>query len=1211
MIQFYHLKVIFSLLGILLSSVSWSQYQVEKLNRGIVAVRAGTNNFVSWRWLGTEDNITFNLYRNGAKVNATPLNVTNYTDNGAPSTATYYVRAVVAGVEQPQSETASVWVQNYLQIPLQIPAGGTTPSGEAYSYTANDCSIGDVDGDGVHEIFVKWDPSNAKDNSQSGYTGNVYIDCYKLNGTRMWRIDLGRNIRAGAHYTQFMVYDFDSDGKAELACKTADGTRDAAGTYVGSSSADHRNSGGYILAGPEYLTMFNGATGRIMATTNYIPARGTVSSWGDNYGNRVDRFLAGVAYLDGKKPSLISCRGYYTRTVVVAWDWVNGAFARRWTFDSNVSGGSGQGDHSLSIADVDIDGKQEIIYGAMVIDDNGTILYNTGHGHGDALHVSDFDPTIPGLEVFNIQERDDSEDCYLYSPSQKRVLWQKGTTGGEGPGRGVAANITEQFAGAECWIAGGQVSGAPFRVNGTSMGTAQPSSVNFLCWWDGDLARELSNGTTIDKYPSGRLLTASGCSSNNGSKSTPSLMGDLLGDWREELMVRSSTNNFLRIYTTTTPSPHKVRTLLHDAQYRVALAWQNTAYNQPPHPSFYLGDGVALPGKPNIVIVGNPDPVNQAPTVSLTAPANNASFTEPASVTITATATDADGTVSSVSFYNGATLLGTDATSPYSFTWSNVAAGSYTITARATDNDGAVSTSAASTVQVNPVVVNVPPTVSLTAPANNASFTAPATISITATAADSDGTISSVSFYNGTTLLGTDASSPYSFTWNNVAAGTYTITARATDNLGATTTSSAVSVNVTDIQTPGVTIQAELACSADGVMNESINAGFSGTGYVNLNNVTGTAVSWKINSTTAQTVSVTFKYANASTANRNMSLSVNGAVAVANIDFLSTAAWTTWNTVTVQTALAAGDNTFTLTSLTAQGAPNLDELTFNALNISMAACSVTQPNQAPVVSISSPVSNASYLAPATISINASATDADGTLSKVDFYNGTTLLGTDATAPYSFNWTNVPAGSYFISARATDNEGSQTTSSVISVVVNPVVTSIGEILGADCGAVNSNITYEVNSSLRAGATSYAWWMNGYSQGVTQVAGAPFRANVATGAHFTGGQVCVGINYNIAPFYATYCKTVSACSSGAIAPPEATVGPNPTEGSFTLTVLDAVESVRVTDMNGVVVYSSGKIEEGATVEFGSSFSPGLYNVTIVYSSGRVETKRIQKL
>jgi hypothetical protein len=596
-----------------------AQYQMEKLDRGVVAVRTGSNNFVSWRWLGTEDDISFNLYRNGTKVNASPLTVCNYTDNGAASTASYTVKAVVGGIEQTASSAVTPWAQQYLKIPLQIPAGGTSPDGVAYTYTANDASVADLDGDGTWEVILKWDPTNSKDNSQSGYTGNTYVDAYKLDGTRLWRIDYGVNIRSGAHYMDFMVYDFDGDGKAEMMCRTADGTIDGKGKVIGSATADYRSSAGYVLTGPEYFSVFNGQTGAVMATTDYLPARGTVSSWGDSYGNRVDRFRAGVAYLDGQRPSGVFVRGYYTRTFLAAWDWRGGKLTSRWTFDSNVSANStyySQGDHSLSVADVDDDGKQEIIVGSAIVDDNGTPYYNTTYGHGDALHVSDLDPDLPGLEVFNIQERLDVEGAYMYSAKSKKVLWTKPTlldgSQTEGPGRGVSGDISTKWRGAECWVQGGGISGEVMDCKGNFVGS-QPTSggsgatCNFLVWWNGDLLREMFDDTRIDNYDLGRILVLGSLtpvSSNNGSKKNPSLSGDIIGDWREEIIMRSSDNTSLCIFTTTMPSTYKFRTLMHDPQYRVAIAWQNTGYNQPPHVSYYLGDGMSTPAKPNITIVG-------------------------------------------------------------------------------------------------------------------------------------------------------------------------------------------------------------------------------------------------------------------------------------------------------------------------------------------------------------------------------------------------------------------------------------------------------------------------------------------------------------------------------------------------------------------------------------------------------------------------------
>ncbi|WP_158839376.1 rhamnogalacturonan lyase [Saccharothrix deserti] len=582
--------------------------QVERLDRGLVSVHTGGGNYLSWRVLADDaPGTAFNVYRAGTKVNATPITASNYVDKGAPANADYVVRPVVGGVEQATTAAADESLRftatdgdvgiaaSTRDVPLQIPPGGTTPSGENYTYNANDASVGDLDGDGQYEIVLKWEPSNAKDNSQSGYTGNVFIDAYRLNGTRLWRIDLGRNIRAGAHYTQFQVFDYDGDGRAEVVMKTADGTRSGTGQVIGSSSADHRNSSGYILAGPEFLTVFRGSDGAVLATADYVPPRGNVASWGDSYGNRVDRFLAGTAYVDGSRPSIIMARGYYTRSVISAWDFRNGQLTRRWTFDSNSStNGStwaGQGNHNLSVADVDADGRDEIIYGAMTIDDNGYGMYTTRLGHGDALHVGDFVPSRSGLEVFDIHEGGTTGVSLHDARTGAMIFTKPNNTGGEGPGRGVAGDIYAGNAGAEFWAFGGGAPGNLLNASGNSVGRI-PSSANFLVWWDGDAQRELLDGTHIDKYGTSgdtRLLTGSGVSSNNGSKSTPALSADILGDWREEVIWRTSDNRNLRIYSTTDTTGISRPSLMQDRQYRVAVAWQNTAYNQPPHPSFRIG----------------------------------------------------------------------------------------------------------------------------------------------------------------------------------------------------------------------------------------------------------------------------------------------------------------------------------------------------------------------------------------------------------------------------------------------------------------------------------------------------------------------------------------------------------------------------------------------------------------------------------------------
>ncbi|MFG1890831.1 cellulose binding domain-containing protein [Micromonospora sp. NPDC049051] len=581
--------------------------QMEDLDRGLVSVRSGSGNLVSWRLLGTETaGVAFNLYRGATRVNASPITgATNHLDSGAAADATYTVRAVVGGVEQAASPVALQFPAGHLDVPLQVPPGASTPSGESYTYSANDASVGDLDGDGDYEFVVKWEPSNAKDNSQSGYTGNVYVDAYTLTGTRLWRIDLGRNIRAGAHYTQFQVYDYDGDGRAEVAMKTADGTRSGSGQVIGSATADHRNSSGYVLAGPEYLTMFDGRTGAILSTVDYDPPRGTVSSWGDSYGNRVDRFLAATAYLDGQRPSLVMARGYYTRAVVAAWDFRDGTLRKRWTFDSNTSGNgaaAGQGNHNLSVADVDADGRQEIVYGSATINDDGRLMYATGFGHGDALHVGDLVPGRTGLEVFTIHESGNQPAADLHDARTGQVLWQRPNNGGaEGPGRAVAADVHAGSPGAEFWGAGTHMTDL-YSSTGAVVGR-RPSSANFLVWWDGDPVRELLDATRVDKYGTGgdtRLLTGSDVAANNGTKSTPALSADLFGDWREEVVWRTSDSRALRIYSTPTPTGTRIHTLMHDPQYRVAVAWQNTAYNQPPHPGFFLGDGMAAPPTPNI-----------------------------------------------------------------------------------------------------------------------------------------------------------------------------------------------------------------------------------------------------------------------------------------------------------------------------------------------------------------------------------------------------------------------------------------------------------------------------------------------------------------------------------------------------------------------------------------------------------------------------------
>lgn len=589
-----------------------AQRQMEGLDRGVVAVpREEGGAFVSWRLLAEDPpGVAFNVYRDldGAieLVNADPIDkVTYYVDAELPegTPATYHVGIAREESEDPPSASFRLDPSRpYISIPLQTPEG----------YTPNDASVGDLDGDGAYELVVH-QVGRGRDNSQNGITTEPIFEAYELDGTLLWRINLGRNIREGAHYTQFIVYDLDGDGRAEVAMKTADGTVDGLGKVIGDPSADYRNEQGHILAGPEFLTVFDGTTGGALATVPYIPPRHPTKThptpeelqaiWGDGRGNRSDRYLAAVAYLDGRMPSLIMARGYYTRAVLAAWNFRNGRLTNVWTFDSDdgTPGNEayrGQGNHNLSVGDVDGDGRDEIVYGAAVIDDNGRGLHSTGLGHGDALHFGDLDPTRPGLEVFNIQERFDDAGANFRDARTGEVLWRKASVragdDGEGPGRGNSFDVDPRHPGAESWVAGANLNGI-WNARGELISETQPRSVNFAVWWDGDLLRELLDRNVVYKWDwnASRLDTlyvAGGAASNNGTKATPALSGDLLGDWREEIILRAADDpRELRLYTTTHPTEHRFTTLMQDPQYRLAIAWQNVAYNQPPHLSFFLG----------------------------------------------------------------------------------------------------------------------------------------------------------------------------------------------------------------------------------------------------------------------------------------------------------------------------------------------------------------------------------------------------------------------------------------------------------------------------------------------------------------------------------------------------------------------------------------------------------------------------------------------
>lgn len=627
---------------------------MEKLDRGTVAVKTNDGVYLSWRLLGTESltNQAFDIYRDSEKIYTTgEHDATCYTDSKGTADNKYTV--VPKGEAIDKTEAVDVWTTNttykgrsvaYKDIAFKVPDGGKTPKDEEYTYTANDMSVGDLDGDGEYEYIVKWDPSNSKDNSVKGYTGNVYLDAYEPDGTLLWRIDLGVNIRAGAHYTQYMVYDFDGDGKSEVILKTAPGSKDGEGNYVskagknitkGDDKKDYRNSSGLLMGkdgGPEYLTVFNGETGAAMQTVDFDPPRSilTSSEWGDSYANRSERYLAAVAYLDGVHPSVVMTRGYYTYVYAAAYTWDGTDLKEQWlstNTPTEENGGTGctvkyadgtsknntnktlyaQGAHSVSVADVDNDGYDEIIFGSAVLDHDGTVLTYDGRGHGDAEHVSDFD-NDGKQEIFMAHEAGKHNDKIIpYAVDIKRYNGDIMLQAAQGDiGRGIMDNVDDEYALSSgnlslFWSvaadgiynqAGEKVGNIP-NTNGSNM-------ENFAVYWDGDLGRELLDGNKLVKYSiksgteriyyDSKNSTLPG-SINNSTKSNACLTADLFGDWREEIVLRYGDG--VRIYFSTIPTDYRLTTLMHDSQYRCAIAWQNVGYNQPPHTSYYIGS-VAL-----------------------------------------------------------------------------------------------------------------------------------------------------------------------------------------------------------------------------------------------------------------------------------------------------------------------------------------------------------------------------------------------------------------------------------------------------------------------------------------------------------------------------------------------------------------------------------------------------------------------------------------
>jgi len=579
--------------------------QMEQLDRGLVALfRAEGGHLLRWRLFADDpDGIGFHVYRNGEKITDEPVTgATNYADTEGAYTASYYITPVVDGEEGDPSREVDIVPKDFIGIDLVNPGPR-----DGVAYHAKDVSVGDLDGDGRYEFVVKWVPEDGKLPGDQTMTHQTYVDAYHQDGSRLWQISMGPNVPAGHYFLPLDVYDFDGDGTAEVAIRTFDATTMGDGTVIGDPDARHlEETGGRLTAGPEFLTIADGETGAPLTTTDFVPERDPVSSWGDDYGNRVNRVVFAAAHLDGARPSLLTCRGEYDRIALQAWDFRDGSLTRRWNFDTEDGHDDyvGQGNQQLSIADCDGDGKDEIVYGACVIDHDGTGLHTTGLGHGDALHVSDFDPDREGLEIWQPHESSNAEyGASLRDADTGEILFGKHT--GTDTARGMVADIDPDRKGAEFWAPAGV--GTHAATDGYPRIADTIESYNFAVWWTGDLTRELfdagtANGagriyewTGSDGGEVRRVREFEGTRTTDSTKRFPAFSGDVLGDWREEVVLTNADSTELRIYLTPHETEHRIPNLLHDPQYRAAMAWQNNGYNQPPWPGYYLGtdmDGV-------------------------------------------------------------------------------------------------------------------------------------------------------------------------------------------------------------------------------------------------------------------------------------------------------------------------------------------------------------------------------------------------------------------------------------------------------------------------------------------------------------------------------------------------------------------------------------------------------------------------------------------
>lgn len=610
-------------LALLLTSLvgtGFAQRTTDKLDRGLIAQKSTRGVFLSWRIYGEEYyDVKYNVYRDGVKITDEPLDVSNFTDTSGTKDNTYTVSAVVRGKEQAQSKAVNVWGSSYMEIPL-------AHEGIASKLIPNDACCADVDGDGEVEILMKFDNESemAQSYPKNGPTVNgkatgeySIFEIFKLNGDRLWWVNCGPNMGDFQNNEQNIVgYDWDCDGKAEVIMRLEEGssihmadgsvyTIGANGKNGGSWTNYRAATGGgtnwFMHDGKEFLVYCNGETGEIYDIIDYPLARlepgekDLNSAWGDGYGHRSSKFFFGAPYLDGKKPSIFLARGIYTQIKMCAYDAnpETHKLVKRWDWRQN-SGGywMWQGYHNYGIADVDWDGRDEIVYGSMVIDDNGKGLSTTGLGHGDAQHCGDFNPYIHGQEIYACNE-DQPGNNYRDATTSK--IYHRFESGND-DGRAMAGNFCNSYPGGQgCSAREGLIS--LVYNNAIPDMNAGGVNTNFRIYWDGDLLEETFNyqngkntAGVVAKYGSwDPIYVCQGSMTNNDTKGTPCYQGDIFGDWREEIIMRTANNN-VRIYSTPTPTKWRNYTLWHDHQYRNAMVWQMCGYNQPPHASYYLGE---------------------------------------------------------------------------------------------------------------------------------------------------------------------------------------------------------------------------------------------------------------------------------------------------------------------------------------------------------------------------------------------------------------------------------------------------------------------------------------------------------------------------------------------------------------------------------------------------------------------------------------------